>query len=446
MDRDRLKEIVEGHKEKELELYYGSSKRLSLKSFKNELSSFSLADVQGMSARVIDDHKVGFSYTEELGGNSVEKMVEQAAANSKHFTKDSANTLYESNEEYESTKYYNSELEKVGIEQKKEFALKLEQLAYDYDSRISNVTHAAYCETTYRSIIANSHGLLKSQLGNLCYSYLMVVAKDGDETTTGYWDMAADSFEGLDLDYLVKWTGDIALGRLNAGEVDSGKYKAILSEDCATQLLGVFFGGSSPFFAKNVQNGTSRLAGRLEQTIASPLVTIIDDPFAPGMGRCEFDGEGVASRKMDVVSEGVLRNFFYNVYTANKDGCQSTGHGMRGGHKSRIGTAPTNLFLTNGNESKDSLFSALGDGVWIEDVEGLHSGVNIVSGDFSLSAHGAVIEGGKRGRSLKNFTISGNFFELLERIVGKANDRRTNGMGSFASPSLLIDGLNISGK
>lgn len=446
MDKGKLKEIITKHKDKDLELYYNTSKSLTLKSFKGELSSFSLADTQGMSARVLDSNKMGFSFTEELGDESIESMIGQAAANSKHLPEDKANAIYDSSEEYESDRFYNPAIDEVAIEKKKEFALKLEESALAYDKRIINVPHAAYSESRYSSIITNSKGLVKSQLANLCYSYLMVIASDGDDTATGYLDMTADSFEKLDIDFIVKATADLALNKLGAREVDSGKYRAIISEDCASSLLGAFFGGTSPFFAKNIQNDTSKLKGKLEQSIASSLITIIDDPAAFGLGRCEFDGEGVASQRMSVVEEGVLKNFFYNIYTANKDGVKSTGHGSRAGHKSKIGTSTTNIFLENGSDSRDALLSSLGSGVWIEEVEGVHAGINIVSGDFSLSAKGSIVEGGKIADSIKNFTISGNFFEILNRVVGVANDRRVNTLNSFSSPSLLLDELNISGK
>ena len=84
--------------------------------------------------------------------------------------------------------------------------------------------------------------------------------------------------------------------------------------------------------------------------------------------------------------------------------------------------------------------------MYIKSLGGLHAGANPVSGDFSLQSAGFLIENGKKTTAVKSFTVAGNFYDLLKNVTAVASNLELPGMGSFGSPSVLVEGLSIAGK
>ena len=150
------------------------------------------------------------------------------------------------------------------------------------------------------------------------------------------------------------------------------------------------------FYAESVQKGLSLLKDKVDKLVANKNFTLIDDPFIKeGFNTCSFDGEGTATSVKKIIDEGVLKTYLYNWKTAVKDGVKSTGNGFRNSYKSSVSTSATNLYVEKGDKSLEEILETVDKGVMITDLQGLHSGLNPVSGDYSLSAHGYEIENGK---------------------------------------------------
>lgn len=198
------------------------------------------------------------------------------------------------------------------------------------------------------------------------------------------------------------------------------------------------------FSAENAQQGLSLLAGKEGETVASMAVTLMDDPLLKdGFASSPFDAEGSASRTKAVIENGVLKTLLHNRKTARKQGVETTGNAARS-YASGMTVAPTNMFFKPGEKSLDELMANMGDGIVITDVSGLHAGANVISGDFSLISGGYMVEGGKRGRSVEQITVAGNFYKLLESIQAVGNDLLFPG-GGIGCPSVDVGTLVISG-
>ena len=107
------------------------------------------------------------------------------------------------------------------------------------------------------------------------------------------------------------------------------------------------------------------------------------------------------------------------------------------------------MYLAGGEISEEELLQMAGDGVYITDLSGLHAGANPISGDFSLQSAGFLIEGGKKTKYVKSFTVAGNFYELLKNVVAVASNvelPRAMSMTAFGAPSVLVSGLSVAGK
>ncbi|MGL4373409.1 MAG: metallopeptidase TldD-related protein, partial [Turicibacter sp.] len=222
-----------------------------------------------------------------------------------------------------------------------------------------------------------------------------------------------------------------------------GTYPIVLKNLVAADIIEAM---SGIFSAEAVEKDLSLLKGKLNTTIASDCLTLVDDPhLIDGLGSASFDGEGVATFYKEVISNGELITYLHSLTTAKTFGVNPTGNASRPSFKSSVNINPTNMYIKPTESSVDDLLKAIDNGVFITDVQGLHAGLNVISGDFSLSASGFHIEDGVLTHPIHEITIAGNFFEVLKNIEGIANDLEF-GMSAIGSPALSIKSLTVAGE
>jgi PmbA protein len=197
-----------------------------------------------------------------------------------------------------------------------------------------------------------------------------------------------------------------------------------------------------------VQRGRSPFAGRIEEELASEAFALHDDGRDPeGPASAPFDGEGVPRRRTALIEGGRLRAYLYDSYTARRAQAASTASAGRGSYRSPPSVAASNLIVAPGELSFEQLLADAGEGVFVTDVVGLHSGVNPVSGVFSVGASGRAIRGGELAEPLREFTIASDLVSMLRavRAAGSA-PRWVPFGGSVSTPPLLIGEMAIGGS
>jgi PmbA protein len=200
--------------------------------------------------------------------------------------------------------------------------------------------------------------------------------------------------------------------------------------------------------ASAVQRGRSPFAGRLGEQVANEALVLHDDGLDPeGFASAPFDAEGVPRRRTALIEGSSLRTYLYDTYTAHRGEAASTGSASRGGYRSQPSVSPSNLIVAPGELGFAELLAEAGDGVLVTDVAGLHSGVNPVSGVFSVGASGRVIRDGELAEPLREFTIASDLVSMLRavRAVG-ADSRWVPFGGSVRTPSLLVGEMTVAGS
>lgn len=428
------------------EIYFSSSSTTKIKAHDGEVASFSYADTSGLGTRVVSGEKMGLSYTEKVNEESIANCFSTARDNSKFIPDDKGYAIYESDEVKSYDQFKSDDLDNISVDQKKALALEIEKQAKAYDKRIVNVPEAIYCDVKNERIVANSYGLFKSEESSLCYAYAYLMASDGTDTTVGMYFQGERNFKDLNPEKIARLAAQDALEKLGAQEIESGSYPVVLSSFTASSLLGAFINsGGSPFFGENIQKGRSKLDGKLGETIAASHINIVDDPSLFSLGTASFDDEGVDASKHYLVENGVFKMEMHNIYSGKRGDKKTTGNGSRG-YSSSLSTRLFTPYLETSDKSEESLLKEAGNGIYITDLEGLHAGLDQISGDFSIAAKGFLLENGKRGKAVKNITVAGNFFELLKDIEAVADNSRFNDHAEFSSPSILVKALSISGK
>jgi PmbA protein len=447
---NELKEIIysksKANNIDDLEIFYSQGRDLTIKVFGGDVDVYKLAEAEGLGLRGKYNDKMGYSYTEKVDKTSVEFLIDSLVENSKNIDSEDKEEIFEGSSEYKKINNFNKSLEEVTEREKIEFVKNLEKEALKLDKRIKSIQECVYGDGYSETVISNSKGLDINDKSNISYTYISVVAKEDEDIQSGFAYKVTNNFSELDYKKIAKEAVDEAVTMLGAKSIKSDKYPIILRNNAASDILEAF---SSVFSAERVQKNLSLLKGKLSEKIASDKITLIDDPFLKnGYASSGFDGEGVPTRLKNIINEGVLETYLYNIKTALKDNVESTGNASRTSYKSSIGISPTNMYIKPGDLGLDQLIENINEGVLITDVQGLHSGLNPISGDFSLSAQGVHIKNGKKIRPINQITISGNFIEMLKNVEEVGKDLRF-GLPSNAyigSPSLKIKHLDLAGE
>ncbi|MGC1853166.1 MAG: metallopeptidase TldD-related protein, partial [Solirubrobacterales bacterium] len=184
------------------------------------------------------------------------------------------------------------------------------------------------------------------------------------------------------------------------------------------------------------------------EEVAGEAFVLYDDGLDPaGFATAPIDAEGTPRRRTALIEAGRLRTFLHDSYTARRGGGASTGNAGRSGYRAPPGVSASNLVVAPGGASLDELLREAGEGVYVSDVAGLHSGVNPVTGVFSVGASGWAIRGGARAEPLREFTIASDLVSMLRAVRAAGSEPRWVPFGgSISTPPLLIGEMTVSGS
>ena len=427
----------------ECEIYFSDGESISISVYNGEVEKYNLAKSFGLSFRGKFNGKIGYSFTEILDEAAIDMLINNAKNSADLIENDDEAFIYEGDEKYSKVRTYSEDLQNIDPSKMIELALSTEEEAKKYSDKVVNING---CKISYSSSnygIYNTKGLELTNKDNILTSYVVPVVEDKNGKNDGVGYVVASSLDEVNPKAIAKQGVEEALSKLGGKSIPSGSYKTIIYNEAMVQILETF---ASTFSADATQKGLSLLKGKEGEIIASPIVTIIDDPLMnDGLASAPFDDEGVATFTKALVSEGKLVTLLHNLKTANKQGVKTTGNGFKSSYASSVGVSESNLYLQEGKMTFDQLMSEIGEGVIITDLAGLHSGANVVSGDFSLAAKGFYVENGKKTFPVEQITVAGNYFDLLKNIVVIGNDLKFP-MSNIGSPSVIVEGLSIAGK
>jgi PmbA protein len=262
---------------------------------------------------------------------------------------------------------------------------------------------------------------------------------NGEMQRDGWWH-SSRSLAGLeDAEEIGREAARRTLRRLDARRVATQQVPIVFAPEVSRGILGHIFEAVN---GDSIWRGASFLAGKLNEEIACPAFTVINDGTLPGgFGTVPFDGEGLPSRRTVVIEQGVLKSYLLNTYAARKLGLHSTGNASRG-LSGNPGIGVNNLFVTPGEQTPAEILRGVVTGFYVTSLMGF--GVNMVTGDYSRGATGLWIEGGELSFAVQEVTIAGNLREMLRNISAIGNDLVFR--GSIACPTLRVDGMTVAGE
>lgn len=315
-----------------------------------------------------------------------------------------------------------------------------EAAALDADPRISNSEGGEYGHDEARVILANSHGFFgEYRRSSVGLAVSPIAAADG-RMQRDAWYTAHRRLGGLEpAEAVGREAARRTLRRLGARRVPTQRVPVVFDPETAAGLLRSLSGAVS---GSAIYRDASFLKGRLGEAIASPTLSVVDDGRMPGgLGSRPFDGEGLPTRRTEVIRAGVLASYLLDTYTGRKLGLPSTGNAVRAPSQPPA-VGPTNLCILPGTHSPETIIRSVARGLYVTEMIGF--GVNLVTGDYSRGAAGLWIEHGELAYPVEEITVAGNLQTMLRQIEMVGSDlawRR-----SVAAPTLKLAEMTVAGS
>jgi len=442
--RDIARKVVESAEDGEqLEVVVARGSSTSVFAYGGEIESLRSGTSAAIGVRIVRDGRQGFASAGFLDPELWASTIAEARENAALAEPDDHVGLAEPDGVTAvSLDMLDPRLGDVTDERRIELALAAERSVLDRDPRISGVRTAVYGDGWGETAIASTSGIdVWSEHGSASVS-VSPLAVDGDETQIGYAAAAAMHPDDLDLDDLGREAIERTVGMLGGVKPESRRVTALLEKRVVASLLAIVAG---TFSGDRVSRGRSPFADRLGERIAAEALTLVDDPTdARSLAADTHDGEGLATRRNELVVDGMLTKFLYHSESARRAGTRSTGSAVRGA-RSTPGVGVQAMSIAPGTHSWEDLITTVGDGVLIESVNGLHSGTNAVSGDLSVGIQGHAIRAGQIAEPIREATIATTLQRLLLDIVAVGSDFEFL-PGGTGSVSLAVDGIALSGS
>lgn len=282
--------------------------------------------------------------------------------------------------------------------------------------------------------ILNSNNLKLKDEHCTFYFGVESVSKENDNVSTSYDFEYDTTYDNIDIKNIVNNNIKDSINKIHQNKVKSGKYKVLMKNTCMAQILYYI---SNIFSADNIQNNKSLLVGMQNKNLFGNKITIVEDPTNKKLpGKRLFDDEGVLTSYKEIIKDGIFKTAIYDSKTALKENMKSTGN-QYGNIEFR------NMYLKHGIFSYEELLNNIQDGILIDDINGMHAGINSLNGNITLQASGYIIKDGIIMDAINLFTISTNFIELLKSIESVGNDLKFINKVS-GSPSVVIKDMSIS--
>ncbi|MDJ0975944.1 MAG: TldD/PmbA family protein [Planctomycetota bacterium] len=304
----------------------------------------------------------------------------------------------------------------------------MDKAAHEDETVISSASQLAVSHSAMARV--SSNGFEGTRRGTSITAFTEVTVQDeGDKRPEAYaWAAGRHASDLGDPVDIARRALRRAVSRKGSRKGPSTRTKMVLHREAGGPLIGRICGALS---GGAIQQERSFLQDHLDKQIASPLLTITDEPWLTGgLASRDFDNEGIATKPRAVIENGVLKTFFVGTYYANKLGWDPTTGG------------PSNLVYALGDKDEDQLIADIDEGIFVTGWAG--GNADMTTGDFSFGIRGFRIQDGKITDPVSEMNVTGAYLDLLPRLSAVGNDPFP--WSSMRTPTLVFDDVQFSGS
>lgn len=421
--------LKNGCQQAKVNLYTGTNSSFELRDGK--MDKLQQASENGLTIYIYVDGRYGTYNTNRLDKKELEAFIKNGIDATRYLAKDEARTLPHESRYYKGgmpdLQLMDSKFNSIQPNEKIDIAKAVANEVLGSNDRIISVNSSFYDGDSIGYKIA-SNGFE----GNTQSSWYSIMADiaikgEGEARPSAGWNESSLFFDTLVKQDIGKTALKRALSKIGQQKIKSGKYTMVVEPRIARQLLSPMI---NVLYGSSLQQKNSFLMNKLNETIASNKMTLIDEPhLIQSSGARYFDAEGVATQRMPIIENGTLKTYFIDTYNANKMNCAPTI------------ASPSLLVLETGNRDQDAIINDLTTGILITGFNGGNS--NSTTGDFSYGVEGFLIENGKLTQPISEMNITGNMLNLWASLIETGNDPRLT--SSWRIPTLVFENINFSG-
>jgi PmbA protein len=334
---------------------------------------------------------------------------------------------------------YDSDLAVWSAQKQIDLCLEMSCRARSFDKRIKKVRASEVETFSGESLTLNSYGVSVYSRSTAGSAGLTLIAEDDGAAEIGGAVNDGRSLSSLTACLPVEEAVERTVRMLHGTPLPSGRYTLVLEPSVAAEFVSVL---SELFSAENVCKRLTLLNGKMGQSVASEVLTLVDDGrLYGGLGTAACDSECVETRRTTVVDHGRLSAWLCNLQYGRRLGLPSTGNGSRG-----LSSLPevdvNNFFVLPGVRSAEDIIASHDGCFCVTELMGLHT-ADTVTGDFSLAARGLYYKDGILA-PVSSVTIAGNLTEFLKKIIEVGGDLRF--FGRFGGCTMVVDDIAVAGK
>ncbi|MFY9489201.1 MAG: TldD/PmbA family protein [Solirubrobacterales bacterium] len=426
------------------EAYCQDEREVEIRVYNRAVESLTEAGGKGVGVRAFaSEGRSGYAYGTTFDDAGLAEIAERAAEIAQVSDPDEFAGLPDECGVAQTGDLVSSEFDQWDTEQKVSFAISVDDAARTANVQVSQVEQTIYADARGRVAIANSNGFAAGYESSGAYAYSSAFAGEGDDLMTGLGLGMGRGPEELDARAIGAEAAERAAALVGARTTTARRAPVVLDAFTTASFMGIVAGALS---GESVLRGRSPFVGREGERLAGLALTVADDGVIDGgPGSAPFDGEGVAQLRTELIAGGTVSNLLYDARTAREADRRSTGNARRGSYRGRPSTGATNIVVEAGEHSLDELLAMAGDGLYVTSVVGLHSGVNPVSGVFSVGASGIEIKDGKLAGPIREATIASDLISMLGAVNAVGSERRWIPFGgSVLTAPILISEMSIA--
>lgn len=410
-------------------LYNGSSSSFEIRDMK--IDRLQQASENSLVINLYVDGRYGSFSTNRLDKKELEKFIRNGVDSTRFLAEDKARTLPDA------SLYYNGggadlqlidpKFDSINPDDKVALAMNVCDEMMGKDDRIISANSSYSDEKDFKYMVASNGFEGETSGSSFGLTASVSIHGEGDARPESFWYDSSLYYDTLIKDGLGTKAFERVLRKLGQKKVASGKYRMVVDNMNSSRLLSPVI---DALYGSSIQQKNSFLLDKLDQKVLGDKLTLTDNPhIAKAAGARYFDGEGIATKKMSVFENGVLKTYYIDTYSANKLGTQSTI------------SSPSIFTMQMGEKNTEGLIAAVDKGIFITGFNG--GNCNSTTGDFSYGVEGFLIEKGKLTQPISEMNVTGNMISLWCNLAETGNDPRQ--FSSWRIPSLLFDDVDFSG-
>ena len=424
------------------DLIVQASDAFSLSAHSGKIDQYKVVSSQVMGLRLIHENRVATLYSESFDEKSLTQMVEQAFQNSRYSKIDEHQVLSAPTHTVETQVDGINQSSSATVEEKIELALSLER---DLTALplASQSPYNGFGESSSTLILANTQGTLGLHQEASTYCYTSALCEDQGQNAMFSTSSQARRFEDLDAAHCIQHSYEVAKALLNGSSLN-GSYSVCFTVDMLSSLFRAF---TSCLLGSSAVKGINPWKDKIGEAVADARFTLWDRVNMPsGFAIQAFDDEGFTTQDLCLIDQGQLCTLMHNSKTAKYLNQPHNAHASRS-PKGGLGVGSHHLVIEPPSSTSGVDESGLWAGEVLEIIElqGLHSGTDAISGDFSLGANGFLYRNGERVQAVRGITVAGNFYKMLNEIEVLGSQREASENGCFFAPKIRFASLKVAG-